>query len=472
MNNTCQPASIRQLYTTLYRYSLLLAFSLIACTAEEPVTDAGADAEASAVPAEHTRINKVTVERVNDKLIYIHIDYFYDGNTGMTAHGTLEMLPPDGKSDVQLIKKLVLTKGPGIRKVRVERPMGEVEEFRTDRIIITLNDRSEQTVLLREVYDIPIVWESTLVEQSGELLDYWAAQANSALMGGYYQTLNRMFDKWLNPEVTAQQGTWRLAAMLRLIDAAAGQRRWEAAYRHIEEWKQHSPGTAPPAIIEALYWVDYAWHARGSGYAGSVTETGRQLFRERLQKAEKVLLESKTYAEENPLWYYVYLRTALGLGWDKAAILELFIEAISKEPAFYPNYYVTANAVSPKWGGNYQLMDQVARTAADYTLKTDGDIAYTKVYRSIDENLPSSTDFFEDTLVEWPRMKQGFEQLLARYPDNAWYLQNYASFACRAGDGDSYLRLRSRFELWQADSRVWKSGHSPDTCDYMYMKRS
>lgn len=40
---------------------------------------------------------------------------------------------------------------------------------------------------------------------------------------------------------------------------------------------------------------------------------------------------------------------------------------------------------------------------------------------------------FKNSLVEWQKMKAGFEDIIARYPD-LWNLNNYAKFACLAKD--------------------------------------
>ena len=41
-------------------------------------------------------------------------------------------------------------------------------------------------------------------------------------------------------------------------------------------------------------------------------------------------------------------------------------------------------------------------------------------------------------------MKVGFEEMMKEYPDSSWNLNNFASFACRAHDTDTYRRLRGQ----------------------------
>ena len=50
---------------------------------------------------------------------------------------------------------------------------------------------------------------------------------------------------------------------------------------------------------------------------------------------------------------------------------------------------------------------------------------------------------WRDSLAAWPRMKDGFEDIVARYPD-PWNLNAYANFACLAEDKQKVLELFKR----------------------------
>lgn len=49
------------------------------------------------------------------------------------------------------------------------------------------------------------------------------------------------------------------------------------------------PEDARVSLLRGIFYLDYAWQGRGTGYAGSVTEENQQLFRERLSVAEDSL---------------------------------------------------------------------------------------------------------------------------------------------------------------------------------------
>ena len=420
-----------------------------------------------------SQISNISIAKIYRDAVDIEVEYYYDGGAGDYPRVIVELITEDKISNALLRKTAnsVARKGSGKTMARIERPMLEVEEFVTEEIKVTFTKNRTPEILLEKTVRLPVVWESKLDDPMKESLDYWRSNAGHALQSGYFVWLDRKFKQWNDPEVRTVDGKWRLDAIISIMDGLGIQRRGDSIYKNIQEWKEHSPDLPGPPIVESIYWDAYAWHARGGGYASEVTETGWELFKERLAKAEKVLLDSKDYASDNPLWYYQYLKVAIGLGWDKPEILKLFLEAVSKEPEYYQTYFMAIAAMSPKWGGSYELMDKVATGSAEFTRKQEGDVVYARVYWAMDGLMSRQDNFFENTLVDWGRMKSGLEQLLMDYPESTWNLSNFASFACRAGDKEVYLRLREKIDLLRSDPRAWKSGYSPDTCDHMFMER-
>jgi hypothetical protein len=426
----------------------------------------------SSIANPESKINHIKIIKVTKHGVDIEIDYHYHGAGGDAAIVTVELITPDNESDSALRKMVGAVRvGSGKRIARIERPMLDVDEFSTKEIKVTFTKRDSTEVILEKTVAIPVIWESILDSQSRELVDYWGGIAGGALQSKNFAGLDRAIKKWNDPTLRTVDGNWRLEGLIKIFKLIGMQDRWESVYSNIQEWKEHSPGKPGPAIIESLYWHDYAWHARGGGFSSKVTEIGRKLFKERLATAEKVLLDSKEYASGNPLWHYQYINVALGLGWDKSRILSLFAEAANKSPGFYQTYFATARSMSPVWGGSYELMDKVAKSSVELTRENEGDMVYTRVYQKIDKLITQQADFFKDTMVDWVLMREGFEQLIIAYPYSTWHLSSYASFACRAGDKETYLRLRKKIKVAGVNRRAWTSAYSPDTCDHMYMQR-
>ena len=61
-------------------------------------------------------------------------------------------------------------------------------------------------------------------------------------------------------------------------------------------------------------------------------------------------------------------------------------------------------------------------------------------------------------------MKAGFGQLMKASPDSLWNLNNFASFACRAGDADTYRELRKKIGDRPYDD-AWPDNFNIEVCD-------
>ncbi|MDQ3621745.1 MAG: DUF4034 domain-containing protein [Verrucomicrobiota bacterium] len=90
---------------------------------------------------------------------------------------------------------------------------------------------------------------------------------------------------------------------------------WELHDRIHQEWIAAKPESITACVAYADFLTGYAWQARGSGYAGTVTEKGWALFGERLASAREVLAKGRQLPDKDPIWWLTALRVALGKGW-------------------------------------------------------------------------------------------------------------------------------------------------------------
>jgi hypothetical protein len=61
---------------------------------------------------------------------------------------------------------------------------------------------------------------------------------------------------------------------------------------HLQNWSKQIPGSALQPIVAAMQMHVTAWRARGKGFSSTVTEEGWRLFKERNQRAWKILMAS------------------------------------------------------------------------------------------------------------------------------------------------------------------------------------
>jgi hypothetical protein len=234
-----------------------------------------------------------------------------------------------------------------------------------------------------------------------------------------FDALDRLVDDWTKNAERTADGKWKLVQFKDQLDNAFAWRNgWETEFERIQRWKAHRPKSVGAAIAEAEYWRTYAWHVRISGYANTVDEDGWRLFQERSQKAEESLLASKDYAGDNPLWGDIYLDLTAGLQWPLRRQLALYRELIAKNKYYYHHYFGMINYASPKWGGDWDLVEKLAREAEASTSDVEGATLYARIYWSAARSHPDR-DLFRESRLDWAHMKQGLEDMIARYPHSA-----------------------------------------------------
>jgi hypothetical protein len=286
-----------------------------------------------------------------------------------------------------------------------------------------------------------------------------------------FDNLDRLFNDWSGPRQLGADGRWRLSSFERGVSLQfAGGTAWDSGYQLIQRWRTKSPGSRAAAIAEAIYWKNYAWSARGAGYANTVSDEGWKLYEERLAKAEATLVESQRYASTSPLWDYEFILVAQGLNWPVARRLDLFKGAYQKEKFFVANYAAFVRGLAPKWGGDWKTVDEFIRSAVELTKSAEGRSMYARLYMAVDGCDCDGFDLLRDTMANWPDLKQSFDDLIRLYPHSGWLINRYAAYACLAGDRDAFLDLR--FRIGNATiPGAWPRNHSLDLCEHEYPAR-
>ena len=254
-------------------------------------------------------------------------------------------------------------------------------------------------------------------------------------------------------------GTWKLYAVYHTLSAPFGNsdatdRQWEFHLTKLRQWINQYPNsiTARVALGSAL--VAYAWHARGYGYASTVTEDGWRLFRDRLELAEKALNGKDEWRGKCPHGYVAMLSVGVGQGWEYERFDKLFREAIRIEPDYFYVHRVKALYLLPRWHGEPGDWEEFADEAYRQRGAEEGAILYYLITSHIYNFYRDR--FFQENKISWPRMKQGFIALEARHGATPSRLNEACKFAALAGDRETARGLFDRIgENW--DASVWRS---------------
>jgi len=210
---------------------------------------------------------------------------------------------------------------------------------------------------------------------------------------------------------------------------------WKVRKANLEEWSKRNPASVTARLSLAIYPLRYAWFARGGGYANTVNENASRLFRERVEEARRALSALDAQAKSDPGWYDAMLDVATSQGWPRERFDTLFEEGVRKHPGHLSLYFSATTYHAGKWYGSDAEMRLVIDALTERTRPAMGETLYARLHWA-----NQNDDMFTNGQTDWKRMKGGFERILADYPD-PWNLNNFARFACQAGDWSTVKRL-------------------------------
>jgi hypothetical protein len=173
-----------------------------------------------------------------------------------------------------------------------------------------------------------------------------------------------------------------------------------------------------------------------------------------------VLLDSKFYAAELPVWYDTMIQVQSALDRPAEDRDKTFLEGTQKFKTYYPIYSTMLNYLLPQWGGGWETVDNLVNWSVENTKEIDSNAMYARLYWYASERLPIDTKLFKDTRASWPKMKRGFDDMMSQYPKSKWNLNNFAMFACMAEDKETFLALRNKIgndvmrDVWRHDTSL------------------
>jgi hypothetical protein len=205
---------------------------------------------------------------------------------------------------------------------------------------------------------------------------------------------------------------------------------WQLHEQIHQDWEKAMPHSVTARIAHANFLYDYAFHARGHGYANTVTRQGWQLFAQRLAQAHKILDEIKDWAPKCPMWFKVYLQVALGEGWNRSDYEALFTKAKAFEPEFWSYDISRSIYLMPRWHGQPGDWEY----ATDEETKRPDGLGMEIYARVVSSQRGYYKNIFQESNASWPKTAQGFELMRQRYPGSLEILSVYCQLACVAGD--------------------------------------
>ena len=230
---------------------------------------------------------------------------------------------------------------------------------------------------------------------------------------------------------------------------------WDQWLSRLERWEQKFPESITARIAHAGALISYAWEARGGGWADTVSAQGWQLFADRLKYARSIL-EAIPAAKTCPGYYAEMMTIALGQSWSRAEYEKLFAEAVALAPDYEDFYFRKVYFLQEKWYGQPREWLRFAEEAAATTAATLGETMYARlVWATVP---PPDVQRFQAANIDWPKLRQAFEDLIQRTPASLWNKNAYCFYAYAAGDHDTARRLMNQLngryaaEIWQNET--------------------
>lgn len=262
----------------------------------------------------------------------------------------------------------------------------------------------------------------------------------------------------------------------------------EEYFAQLEAWKKAKPDSITWRVVEAMSEINLAWRFRGSGTSDTVTQEGWEGFHEHLERAWDLLEAAEAHPVNDPEIYGAMIVTAMGLDMEESStpmtvlglLWELFqnyltgagssnlmdqimARGIESEPLYYDMYLRRLTSLLPRWGGSPAEVVAFAAFAADKTAELEGDSLYLRI-ASATYYWEGRETFLDHYDFDWPRIRQGGDDLLELYPDTEYWLNRFALFACLFEDQEKASALIERIgdepldDVWDADEfSKWKS---------------
>ena len=236
------------------------------------------------------------------------------------------------------------------------------------------------------------------------------------------------------------------------------------ALRRTAQWRRSAKGSIDPSLAEALIFRDWAYGARGHGYASSVSGIAMTLYLARAEMSEESLLAINA-RERKPEWY------ALSVGVDRDLSVPLgdqratFAEGNRRYRSYFPLYRQMLVSLMPRWGGSTELVDNFIITASMEPGSGQIDSAlYTRLYLAYGNMEGGDLNVVEAAKADPAMMKAGLEAYRKSYPNSDYVLNAVARFACTDNDVFGYRALRKTMPN-RVSLQAWPDTLSVASCD-------
>lgn len=239
-------------------------------------------------------------------------------------------------------------------------------------------------------------------------------------------------------------GTWLLSTFYdNAVYVPKEEPKQQEAMDFYTRWAKERPGSITAQICLARALSRYAWNARGSGWADTVTDDGWRRFGERLDQSWAVLQEARKLPETCPGWTEAAQTVALGQGWDPRDYFKMVNAAIEAEPTYGKYYTSGCYFLFPRWYGEPGDFEKWIAEHADRATSDKRDWQYARLVWMAERNRMDEEMVFAPGRLDWERTRRGFTDWLQADPENLMVHFQFLRLALLANDRET---VRAQFD--------------------------
>ena len=218
-----------------------------------------------------------------------------------------------------------------------------------------------------------------------------------------------------------------------------------------EEWKDVSPQSNMPYIVQARALYARAWEIRGREYVNKTSDNLLKEYKNYLKKSWDAILIAEKKGPLDPELLHVKAKLAFTLYHDKKLAMKIFKECYKIEPSYYPIYFTFSEFLQAKWFGSDNEVREFFNVSANITSKVDGDGIY---FLLAYQHSRSSSDLFSKQGFSWELTKKGFKDLVHKYGESKHLLLRYGNLATDAKDYEAFAYVIKKIGMqWDASKR-------------------
>ncbi len=241
------------------------------------------------------------------------------------------------------------------------------------------------------------------------------------------------------------EGYWQLDHFYTALETnrSANDKVYQDNIALLNEWLKEIPDSATARCILAQLYIDYAWAARGSGYANTVSDDAWKLFRERIELARATLDADPKIKEQCPHSFSIYGTISMAQGWERPEHEKLLAECHKIWPTYAALDLKNCYIMLPRWCGKDHDWEYFARDRANEVSGKDGDKLYARMVWYMEDGNFFDNLFKESPNIDWTRVKRGFHDIIADSPRDLAATTEFTKLALQAKDEEALKKFYS-----------------------------